>query len=49
MLGGVKMGSGMMGKLGRAWVGAWVVHGMVHWCWWWGGDVDDVGGGINVV
>ena len=38
MLGGVKMGSGMMGKLGRAWVGAWVVHGMVHWwcvvCWW---------------
>ena len=25
-LGGVKMGSGSTGKLGRAWVGAWV-HG----------------------
>ena len=31
MLGGVKMGSGTTGKLGLAWVGAWVVHG-----WWWG-------------
>ena len=27
-------GLGLMGKLGHAWVGAWVVHGMVHgeWC-----------------
>ena len=25
--------SGTMGKLGRAWVGAWVVHGGLHgWC-----------------
>ena len=23
-LGGVKMGLGLMGKLGRAWIGAWV-------------------------
>ena len=22
------MGLGLIGKLGRAWVGAWVVHGM---------------------
>ena len=28
------MGSGMTGKLGRSWVGAWVVHGV-----WWCGDV----------
>ena len=26
-LGGVKMGLGLTGKLGHAWVGAWVVHG----------------------
>ena len=25
----MKMGLGLMGKLGRAWVGAWVVHGWV--------------------
>ena len=29
-LGGVGLGSGTMGKLGRAWAGAWVVHGLVH-------------------
>ena len=32
----------VMGKLGRGWVGAWVVHGMVHgWgaCTTWIGDV----------
>ena len=28
-LGGVKFGSGTTGKLGRAWVCAWLVHG---WC-----------------
>ena len=27
MLGGVGLGSGTTGRLGRAWVGAWVVHG----------------------
>ena len=27
-LGGVGFGSGLTGKLGRAWVGAWVVHGV---------------------
>ena len=35
---GVKMGLGLMGKLGHAWVGTWMVHG---WCiaWWrWCGD-----------
>ena len=31
-LGGVRLGSGTMGKLGRAWVGAWGVHGMVYGC-----------------
>ena len=35
------MGFGLMGKLGRAWVSAYVVHSMVHgwwWLWmmWWG-------------
>ena len=30
-LGGVGLGSGMMGKLGRAWVGAWV--GAWHGAW----------------
>ena len=29
MLGGVKLGSGMTGKLGRAWVSAWLVHGIL--------------------
>ena len=32
-LGGVKIGLGLMGKLGRAWVGAWVgtwLYGWVH-------------------
>ena len=29
-LGGVGFGFWLTGKLGRAWVGAWVVHGMVH-------------------
>ena len=24
------MGLGLTGKLGRAWVGAWYVHGMAH-------------------
>ena len=35
---------GLTGKLGRAWVGAWVVHGMVY-----GGGCGDgvVGGGIR--
>ena len=26
------MGLGLTGKLGCAWVGAWVVSGMVHGC-----------------
>ena len=30
-LGGVGLGSGMTGKQGRAWVGAWVVHGVGEW------------------
>ena len=34
MLGGAGLGFGMMGKLGREWVGAWLVHdvvpGVVH-------------------
>ena len=29
-LGGVGLGSGMTGKLGCAWLGAWVLHGCVH-------------------
>ena len=29
-LGGAGLGSGTTGKLYRAWVGAWVVHGVVH-------------------
>ena len=34
--GGVGFGFWLTGKLGRAWVGAWMVHGMVHgWWWWW--------------
>ena len=33
MLGGVKMGFWLTGKLGRAWVGAWVVHGLGARCW----------------
>ena len=46
MLDGVKMGSGVMGKLGRAWVGAWfwcmvLVHGFGAWVWCMGG-----GGGV---
>ena len=28
-LGGVKLGFWLTGRLGRAWVGAWVVHGCV--------------------
>ena len=31
-LGGLKMGLGLTGKLGRAWVGAWMVSGVVHGC-----------------
>ena len=31
-LGGVGLGYGMTGKLGRTWVGAWLVHG---WCMGW--------------
>ena len=38
-LGGVGFGSGTKGKLGRAWVGAWVVHGSVHGASWVGGGV----------
>ena len=45
-LGGVKMGLGLTGKPGRAWVGVWVGHGILAWCmggawhgwldgWWW--------------
>ena len=37
MLGGVKMGLGLMSKLGRAWVGTWVGGGC-------GDVVGDVGG-----
>ena len=37
-LGGVRFGFWLTGKLGRAWDGAWVVHGVVRgWCmvvWW---------------
>ena len=47
-LGGVKMGLGLMGKLGRAWVCIGSVHGW--WCmaWWCVDDVGDVGGsGLN--
>ena len=39
-LGGVEMGLRLTGKLGCAWVGAWVVHG---WCMG-GGDVADLVG-----
>ena len=42
-LGGVKLGYFLMGKLGRAWVGALV--GAWHGAWVHGGD--DVGVGIN--
>ena len=38
---GVKMGLGLMGKLGRTWVGAWVMHGCMSGCMG-GGDVGDV-------
>ena len=27
------MGLGLTGKLGRAWVDAWYVHGMAHGVW----------------
>ena len=30
-LGGVRLVSGTTGKLGSAWVGAWVVHGIGGW------------------
>ena len=52
----MKMGLGLTGEPGRAWVGAWVhgsvhglVHGLVHgWVhgWWWWCD-DGVGGGFK--
>ena len=42
VLGGVKSGLGLTGKLGRAWVGTWVgawvgawVMLLVWWWWWW--------------
>ena len=43
----------LMGKPGRAWVGAWVVvHGSMHgwWCMgaWGGGDVGDVMVGVDI-
>ena len=34
MLGRVRLGLGLTGKLGRAWVGAWVVDGVVHGVVW---------------
>ena len=39
----VKMGLGLTGVLGRAWVGALVVHGY-GWCMVGAWGVDDVGG-----
>ena len=48
----MKMGLGLTGEPGRAWVGAWVhgsVHGLVDgWVhgWWWWCD-DGVGGGFK--
>ena len=46
---GVRLGSGLTGKLGRVWVGAWVsawVHGSVHGSMGVGG-VGDVMGGLR--
>ena len=42
MLGGVRLGSGMTGKVGSAWVCAWV-HG-----WWVGGEGVDVTWNPNI-
>ena len=48
--GGVGLGSGLKGKLGRAWVGAWVccMGALMVSGWWWCNDVLG-GGGLKII